>query len=230
MPGFSSGGLAWTLRQGEVAYLRGVNLGRRQKCVQCLWLPPLGTYLVKQLRGMAECCTFTAKFWEVCIGSMLGLDGWTQPRLQWEHLSDTTAKGFFYCHQRKACSSKIHLSCFRWIIWIQVIYPTRTHLSSLTMIISAINVCAVQRLPLVTQISFWLRAQIINMPETLHQAFFDYTILCTCKINASYIILLHTVKVADFWPRYRDWTWKLCSSHAKWNSFFFRCCMSTPGK
>lgn len=136
----------------------------------------------------------------------------------------------FYCHQRKACSSKIHLSCFRWIIWIQLIYPTRTHLSSLTMIISAINVCAVQHLPLVTQISFWLRAQIINMPETLHQAFFDCTILCTCKINASYIILLHTVKVADFWPRYRDWTWKLCSSHAKWSSFFFRCCMSTPGK
>lgn len=151
---------------------------------------------------------------------MLGLDGWTQHQLQWECLSDITAKGFFTITREKPCSSKIHLSYFRWKIWIQLIYPTRTYFFSLIMIISAINICAVQSLPLVRQISYWLRTQIINMPEALHQAFFDYTILCTCKINTSYIIFLHTARVADFWPMYRDWTWKLCCSHAKWSSFF----------
>lgn len=93
----------------------------------------------------------------------------------------------FYCHQRKICSSKIHLSCFRWKIQIQLISPTRAYLSSLTMIISATNVCSVQCLPLVRQISYWLRAQIINVPEDLHQAFFDYTILLhmqnQCKLH-----------------------------------------------
>lgn len=145
---------------------------------------------------------------------MLGLDGWTQPQLQWECLSDITTKGVFTVTREKH-------ALLRFLFQVKNLNTTNLSNKNLFIfLISAINVCAVQWLPLVRQTSYWLRAQMISVPEALYQAFFDYTILCTCKINASYIILLHTVRVADFWPMYRDWTWKVWSSHAKWSSFF----------
>lgn len=110
MPDFSSSGLAGALRQREVAYFRGAHLCMRQKCVQCPWLPP---QLELYLSGMANrdrhlvflwhVCTFTDKFREVWIRSLLDLYSSTENIYVWYN----SPRIFFYSQRRKIFSSRI---------------------------------------------------------------------------------------------------------------------------